>query len=64
MSSSAVAIFVVTLAVVMRPVSTAPDMFTALVDMQRALRDEASASELLRQYVTAERMRLDQLERY
>ena len=44
--------------------SSAPDMFTALVDVERALNDEQSAALLLRQYVNAERQRLQQLELY
>ena len=45
-------------------VTSAPDMFTALVDMQRALTDEQSAAFLMKQYVDSERHRLLQLERY
>jgi len=44
--------------------SSAPDMFTALVDMQRALSDEQAASILLRQYINNERQRLQDLELY
>jgi len=44
--------------------SSAPDMFTALVDMQRALTDEQAAATLLRQYITNERQRLQDLELY
>jgi len=44
--------------------TSAPDMFTALVDMQRALTDEQSAAFLMKQYVTSERQRLHELERY
>ena len=44
--------------------SSAPDMFTALVDMQRALSDEQSAALLLRQHISFERQRLQLLERY
>jgi len=44
--------------------SSAPDMFTALVDMQRALSDEQSASVLLRQYIDSEQQRLLNLQRY
>jgi len=43
--------------------TSAPDMFTALVDMQRALTDEQSAALLLKQYVISERQRLHHLER-
>ena len=43
--------------------SSAPDMFTALVDMQRALIDEQTAAILLRQYINNERQRLQDLER-
>jgi len=39
-------------------------MFTALVDMQRALSDEQSASVLLRQYIDSEQQRLLNLQRY
>jgi len=44
--------------------TSAPDMFTALVDMQRALTDEQSAAVMMKQYVDHERARLQQLERY
>lgn len=40
-----------------------PDLFTAVVDMERAMRDEQSAAILLRQYVNSERQRLDTLDR-
>lgn len=43
--------------------TSAPDMFTALVDMQRALTDEQSAAYLMKQYVANERQRLQELER-
>jgi len=45
-------------------VNSAPDMFTAMIDMQRALSDEQSAATLLQQYVKAELRRLQQLQRY
>jgi len=44
--------------------ASAPDMFTALVDMQRALTDEQSAAFMMKQYVASERQRLQELERY
>jgi hypothetical protein len=37
-------------------------MFSALNDVQSALEDELSAADLLRQYVTLEKQRIDQLE--
>jgi len=43
---------------------SAPDMFTALIDMQRALGDEQSAALLLKQYVANEQSRLQDLQRY
>jgi len=43
--------------------TSAPDMFTALVDMQRALTDEQSAAYLMKQYVANEQQRLQELER-
>jgi len=55
---------VTTVIVLVAMTSSAPDMFTALVDMQRALNDEQSAAMLLKQYVTIERQRLHELERY
>jgi len=45
-------------------VRCSPDMFTALVDMERALIDEESASQLLKRYVCTERQRLQDLEQY
>jgi len=44
--------------------ASAPDMFTALVDMQRALTDEQSAAFMMKQYVASERQRLQELDRY
>lgn len=43
--------------------SSAPDMFTALVDMQRALCDEQTAATLLRQYTANQKQLLQQLDR-
>jgi len=61
-SRIAKALFVVGVVLVGRTQS-APDMFTARIDMQRALIDEQSAATLLQQYVSVELRRLQELRR-
>ena len=45
-----------------RNVNASPDMFTSLVDVQRALSDELSATDLIRDYISSERQRIDKLQ--
>jgi len=44
-------------------VDASTEMFTSLTDVQRALDDELSATELLRHYISIERQRIEHLQR-
>jgi hypothetical protein len=56
---AAISLFV---AMQQRSVDALSGMFTAFSDVQRALEDELSAADLLRQYVHLEKQRIGQLE--